>query len=76
MVGYRDHCSPADERFEVFPFTGMGGVESFWEFLRGIRCNGGGDVPEDVAGGLQALPLNYRSLSPAMQTKSVQATRT
>ena len=62
MVGYRDHCSPADERFEVFPFTGMDGVEKFRDFLRGIRCNGGGDGPEDVAGGLQAP---FRCLSPA-----------
>ncbi len=76
MVGYRDHCSPADERFEVAPFTGMEGAESFRDFLRGIRCNGGGDGPEDVAGGLQAPPFKPYSLSPAMQTKSVQATRT
>lgn len=57
MVAYRDHCSPSSERFEVFPFTGLDGAEDFKDFLEDIQCSGGGDGPEDVAGGLQARQL-------------------
>ena len=51
FIGYRDYGDAT--RFERFAFAGEDSVTRFQRFLRTIICNGGGDGPEDVAGGLQ-----------------------
>merc|ERR1719424_492744 len=57
FVGYRDHGDST--RFELCPFTTA--VDSFQEFVGTVGAWGcGGDVPEDVLGGLdQALGLEW-----------------
>jgi len=57
FVGYRDHGDSV--RHEVFPFTTS--VENFRQFVGTVGAWGcGGDVPEDVLGGLdQALGLEW-----------------
>lgn len=49
FVGYRDHDD--EQRFEVLPFTEN--VSQVTKFIAGIRASGGGDLPEDVVGGLR-----------------------
>ena len=52
FVGYRDHCDGSD-RVVVLDFT-----TSIWEFrsfMGSIAAKGGGDVPEDVFGGIEEV---------------------
>src|ERR1043165_1491224 len=51
FCGYRDHCDGAD-RLQIFPFTDS--CARFENNLSGISAMGGGDIPEDVLGGLNA----------------------
>lgn len=54
MVGYRNHCDPLHERYEIFSFSGEAdSAGAFHTFLSHITAKGGGDPSEDVAGGLQ-----------------------
>lgn len=56
FVGYRDHCDPKDKQLETLDFVDAATqIDKFESFVRD-RCNpyGGGDQPEDVAGGLEA----------------------
>jgi serine/threonine-protein phosphatase PP1 catalytic subunit len=57
FVGYRDIGDSA--RFEILPFTAS--VEEFRQFVGGVSAWGcGGDIPEDVFGGLdQVLRLDW-----------------
>jgi hypothetical protein len=48
VVAYRDHCDGKDIE-EVFPFSTN--VDSAKSFISQLRATGGGDGPEDVAGG-------------------------
>jgi hypothetical protein len=58
FVGYRDHCD-APERFVLHPLNEN--VDALIASIRAVRAQGGGDTPEDVAGGLQhALALDWR----------------
>ena len=57
FVGYRDHCDEAHGivRLETLDFLGADKMDVFEKFLKTkCRAAGGGDVPEDVAGGLEA----------------------
>ena len=49
IVAYRDLCD--SNRFEVMDFNSS--IEAFDSFLGRIIADGGGDGPEDIAGGLQ-----------------------
>ncbi|CAI2200173.1 9138_t:CDS:1, partial [Funneliformis geosporum] len=51
FCGYRDHCD-GDDRLHIFPFTNS--YEDFESDLSSISAMGGGDIPEDVLGGLDA----------------------
>ncbi|RHY32513.1 hypothetical protein DYB32_002496 [Aphanomyces invadans] len=51
FVGYKDHCDGAD-RIDVLPFTTD--VAYFERHVQSVQAKGGGDVPEDVLGGLFA----------------------
>ena len=48
FVGYRDLCDA--ERFVLHPFNEN--VDALIASIRSVRADGGGDTPEDVAGGL------------------------
>ncbi len=50
IVAYRDHCD-GDDIAEVFSFSDD--IESCQKFLNQLRAGGGGDFPEDVAGGFE-----------------------
>uniref|UniRef100_A0A7S0F6H6 Alpha-type protein kinase domain-containing protein n=1 Tax=Craspedostauros australis TaxID=1486917 RepID=A0A7S0F6H6_9STRA len=57
FVAYRDLCDT--NRFEVLDFVKDAG--RFQTFVGGIRASGGGDTPEDMAGGIQhANALSWR----------------
>ena len=57
FIGYRDHCDA--ERFVLHPLNEN--VDALTASIRAVRAQGGGDTPEDVAGGLQhALALDWR----------------
>jgi Alpha-kinase family len=57
FVAYRDHCDGA-KRFEKHTFSSS--ISAFEAALERVVANGGGDVPEDVHGGLQqALTLDW-----------------
>lgn len=59
FVGYRDFDSGNEKRFEHFQLAGEDAMVRFRAFLKTIKCDGGGDGPEDVAGGLQVdQPIN------------------
>ena len=49
FVGYRDHCDR--ERYSIIPFTSD--VEKVKDFIGNVQASGGGDLPEDVVGGLR-----------------------
>lgn len=49
-VCYRDLCD-GNKRFEVLDFVSS--VDKFSLFVGGLSANGGGDAPEDMAGGIQ-----------------------
>ena len=53
FVGYRDHCD--SERFIKIDFTSAQNVERLASDLGKIRADGGGDAPEDIAGGLHMV---------------------
>ncbi len=46
FVGYRDFCSPANERFEIQDFTTD--LNKVKNFIGKTLARGGGDGPEDV----------------------------
>lgn len=59
FVGYRDFCDETD-RLSTLPFGKD--VEGLARFISGEIANGGGDAPEDVFGGLDAvLGLNWEA---------------
>uniref|UniRef100_A0AC34GYA0 VWFA domain-containing protein n=1 Tax=Panagrolaimus sp. ES5 TaxID=591445 RepID=A0AC34GYA0_9BILA len=56
LVGYRDHCD--EKQFEILDFTES--PEAFREFVSSVPADGGGDLPEDVFGGIEkALELPW-----------------
>ena len=60
FVGYRDFCD--QERFVVKDFVSSDRVGEVINTLDGCRASGGGDAPEDVAGGLEkVLNLAWKS---------------
>ncbi|KAI1694506.1 alpha-protein kinase vwkA [Ditylenchus destructor] len=67
FVGYRDFCDAT--QFELLPFTES--AEDFRQFCSKISASGGGDLPEDVFGGLKKAisELNWSDIS--MCTKVV-----
>ena len=59
FVGYRDYTE-GERRLEVMNMTNQ--TSRFVDFVGKIRAFAGGDVPEDVLGGLnQALDLNWKA---------------
>jgi len=52
FVGYRDHCDGM-KRIETLQFTHS--IAAFKNFVGGLVALGGGDAPEDVLGGLEAV---------------------
>jgi len=50
FIGYRDHTD--SEKLVLFPFDNE--AEKLKTFLTSVKAFGGGDSPEDVAGGLNA----------------------
>ena len=61
IVAYRDHC---DGKLieEIFPFSTD--IEGCSKFLKQLIATGGGDGPEDVAGGFEnALKQDWKSKS-------------
>lgn len=56
FVGYRDYCDAEDERIVTIPFTPACDVEEVFDVLNTdkFKAKGGGDVPEDVLGGMEA----------------------
>ncbi|CAI2181312.1 11012_t:CDS:1 [Funneliformis geosporum] len=51
FCGYRDYCD-GHKRLETFNFTDS--YDQFRRYVRNVQATGGGDVPEDVLGGLNA----------------------
>jgi hypothetical protein len=49
FIGYRDHCDA--ERFSIQPFSDD--IAKVRDFISNVRAMGGGDLPEDVVGGLR-----------------------
>jgi len=49
FVGYRDHCD--SQRFSILPFTDD--IAKARSYIAGVQATGGGDLPEDVVGGLR-----------------------
>ena len=59
FVGYRDYTE-GDKRFQVLDFTND--TSAFVDYLGNVKAYAGGDVPEDVLGGLdQALSLDWQA---------------
>jgi len=59
FVAYRDHCD-GDDRIKTIEFTED--VNAVKNFIASQRAHGGGDGPEDIAGGLQAaLEMDWKS---------------
>jgi len=59
FVGYRDFTE-GDKRLEILDMTNK--TSEFVDFVDKIRAYAGGDVPEDVLGGLnQALDLSWKA---------------
>ena len=46
FVGYRDFCSPPNQRFELLEFTPE--IDKVKNFIASVQARGGGDGPEDV----------------------------
>jgi hypothetical protein len=60
FVGYRDFCD--DVRFEVLDFTED--VQKVRDFISKVTANGGGDLPEDLSGGMRkCLDLKWEKTS-------------
>ena len=58
FVGYRDFCDK--ERFSIIDFTEDAAAVT--KFIAGVQAIGGGDLPEDISGGLQkALKQSWKS---------------
>jgi len=58
FIGYRDHCDK--EKIVLFPFDSE--PEKLRTFLTTVAATGGGDEPEDIAGGLSAaLAFNWEA---------------
>ena len=58
FVGYRDLNLPKDEQFSILDFTNE---KVFYSFVSMVECDGGGDVCEDVLGGLEkTIQLNWK----------------
>ena len=53
FIGYRDVKD--NRRFEVLPFDDN--IDSVKKFITGVRAEGGGDMPEDMQGGLKLCLL-------------------
>ena len=51
FVGYRDYCD--SERYEIAGFTND--ANSLKDFISRVDADGGGDTPEDIAGGLKKV---------------------
>ena len=61
IVAYRDHCDGEDIS-EVFRFSDD--IAACQKFLKDLRATGGGDMPEDVAGGFEnALKQDWQAKS-------------
>lgn len=61
FVGYRDHCDGA-LRLEVVDFVDSSNLKLFTDQLASCPAVGGGDIPEDIAGGLKvASELSWNS---------------
>lgn len=49
FIGYRDHCDT--ERYSIQPFSNN--MDTVRDFISKVSATGGGDLPEDVVGGLR-----------------------
>jgi len=49
FIGYRDHCDT--QRFSIQPFTND--ITLVKNYIDNVSATGGGDLPEDVVGGLR-----------------------
>ena len=58
IVGYRDPADVPSDKNDVFDFDPE--VESFVDFLGGLKALGGGDIPEDY---VAALEVSFEKLS-------------
>lgn len=59
MVGYRDFCDGPNQ-FTVLDFVSS--IDDFENFVDGVGAIGGGDTPEDMAGGIQkANSLDWKN---------------
>jgi hypothetical protein len=57
IVGYKDHCNSPNIEFLDFTTS----VDQVHNFLNQLRATGGGDIPEDVLGGLrQAVNASWK----------------
>jgi len=60
FVGYRDYFDKV--RFETFKFNTD--VNLFQQYVTSVAATGGGDIPEDMIGGLdQAIKLEWQSVT-------------
>jgi len=50
FIGYRDHCD-VNNRFSIHNFTED--VAGIRDFIAKVQATGGGDLPEDVVGGIR-----------------------
>lgn len=61
IVAYRDHCD-GNQIAEIFPFSQN--IEACQQFIKKLVATGGGDGPEDVAGGFEnALKQDWQGQS-------------
>ena len=56
FVGYRDDVDV--ERMISHPFTPD--TETVVGFMKSVRADGGGDIPEDVHGGIEVINLRQK----------------
>ena len=61
FVGYRDYETKEEKRkYEIIDFTEN--IDNFITSIKKFNCYGGGDQPEDIAGGLnEALKMEWKS---------------
>ena len=61
FVGYRDYETKEEKRkYEIIDFTEN--IDNFITLTKKFNCYGGGDQPEDIAGGLnEALKMEWKS---------------
>ena len=55
FIGYRDHTDK--KRFAIKNFTED--VEEIKKWINGVKAEGGGDIPEDVTGGMKKCLEQY-----------------